>query len=252
MEYKSKSQIARIKTEEWALSKLFCPICGNNFTESTNNTKVYDFSCSDCGQYFQLKSHNKKIGKKLIGSEYYSFINSLMKSTIPNFLLMQYQIENSEIVVQRVIFIPKTFITDEVIEKRKPLSITAKRAGWTGYNLLIYKIPTYGITEMVSNNQLKNKIAIQKETKRISDLYKLDKTRILWKIELLKIIDKLPDEFILTDVYKFSDSLKKVFPENNHIEDKIRQQLQLLRDSEIIEFIERGKYRKRNPTTSSS
>ena len=157
MEYKSKSQIARIKTEEWALKSLFCPICGKTFTESSNNTKVYDFSCVECEQFFQLKAHAKKIGKKLIGSEYYSFIKSLEESIIPNFLLMHYELEEGEIIVQRVIFIPKTFITPEVVEKRKPLSSTAKRAGWTGYNLLLDKIPTYGITEMLTSCKIKDK-----------------------------------------------------------------------------------------------
>ena len=251
MEYKSKSQIARIKTEEWALKSLFCPICGKTFTESSNNTKFYDFSCVECEQFFQLKAHAKKIGKKLIGSEYYSFIKSLEESIIPNFLLMHYELEEGEIIVQRVIFIPKTFITPEVVEKRKPLSSTAKRAGWTGYNLLLDKIPTYGITEMLTSCKIKDKTEILKETKRISDLYKLDKSKTQWKIELLRILDKLPNEFTLSDVYKFSHSLINIFPGNNHIEDKIRQQLQMLRDSEIIEFIERGKYRKRNPTPSS-
>ncbi len=33
-------------------------------------------------------------------------------------------------------------------------------------------------------------------------------------------------------------------PDNYHVEDKIRQQLQMLRDNEIIEFIGKGHYRK--------
>ena len=35
-------------------------------------------------------------------------------------------------------------------------------------------------------------------------------------------------------------------PDNHHIKDKIRQQLQMLRDNGIIEFIGRGHYRKNN------
>lgn len=33
-------------------------------------------------------------------------------------------------------------------------------------------------------------------------------------------------------------------PENNHIKDKIRQQLQFLRDEGLVEFTTRGNYKK--------
>jgi len=37
--------------------------------------------------------------------------------------------------------------------------------------------------------------------------------------------------------------LAKLHPKNKHIPDKIRQQLQVLRDHGIIEFLGRGEYR---------
>jgi type II restriction enzyme len=40
--------------------------------------------------------------------------------------------------------VPKYFFVSEIIEKRKPLSITARRAGWTGSNILFSKIPNSG------------------------------------------------------------------------------------------------------------
>ena len=50
-------------------------------------------------------------------------------------------------------------------------------------------------------------------------------------------------EFILADVYKFESELRKIHPENKHIKDKIRQQLQVLRDKGYLEFTNRGNYR---------
>jgi type II restriction enzyme len=50
-------------------------------------------------------------------------------------------------------------------------------------------------------------------------------------------------EFSLDEVYIFVDMLSKKHPENKHIKDKIRQQLQILRDKGYLEFIERGKYK---------
>ncbi|WP_314885952.1 hypothetical protein [Psychrobacter immobilis] len=48
--------------------------------------------------------------------------------------------------------------------------------------------------------------------------------------------------FSLNQVYAFAELLKIKHPENNHINDKIRQQLQMLRDRGIIEFTGRGRY----------
>lgn len=49
--------------------------------------------------------------------------------------------------------------------------------------------------------------------------------------------------FSLSDIYKYVPEFKKVYPENNHIEDKIRQILQKLRDKGLVRFIgNKGKY----------
>ncbi|MGP5493636.1 hypothetical protein ACTXNC_02935 [Psychrobacter celer] len=52
------------------------------------------------------------------------------------------------------------------------------------------------------------------------------------------------DKFSLQQVYAFADELQRKYPDNNHVKDKIRQQLQVLRDKAIIEFVGRGQYRK--------
>lgn len=61
---------------------------------------------------------------------------------------------------------------------------------------------------------------------------------------MLNLIRKLPeDSFKLSDVYKFEDQLKLIFPGNNNVKPKIRQQLQVLRDAGILTFLGGGKYR---------
>jgi len=45
-------------------------------------------------------------------------------------------------------------------------------------------------------------------------------------------------------MYAFENELKVKHPENNFVKDKIRQQLQNLRDKGFIEFITPGHYRK--------
>ena len=56
--------------------------------------------------------------------------------------------------------------------------------------------------------------------------------------------DVKSEAFTLKDMYSFTPRLQKLHPDNNNIEAKIRQQLQLLRDKGFLEFVERGVYRK--------
>jgi len=66
-----------------------------------------------------------------------------------------------------------------------------------------------------------------------------------WKAEIFKYANSLPsDIFNLDDINRFIPQLKRKYPNNNHISDKIRQQLQILRDTGLIEFLGNGKYRK--------
>ena len=58
-------------------------------------------------------------------------------------------------------------------------------------------------------------------------------------------IDFIPKEtFTLDEVYQFEDKLKLKYSNNNFIKEKIRQQLQYLRDQGFVEFVARGTYRK--------
>lgn len=66
-----------------------------------------------------------------------------------------------------------------------------------------------------------------------------------WKLEVLKCAQSINSkEFTLNEINKYEPYLKEKYPNNNHITDKIRQQLQYLRDFGLIEFLGNGKYRK--------
>ena len=68
-----------------------------------------------------------------------------------------------------------------------------------------------------------------------------------WILDVMNCVDSIQKkEFTLDDIYQFEERLKLKYPNNNFIKDKIRQQLQILRDKNIIEFVGRGKYKKVN------
>ena len=60
----------------------------------------------------------------------------------------------------------------------------------------------------------------------------------------MKAVERIGrSKFSLDDVYAFEQHLSALYPENNNVRPKIRQQLQVLRDNGFLEFTGRGQYR---------
>ena len=67
-----------------------------------------------------------------------------------------------------------------------------------------------------------------------------------WLIEVMKCIEETGRvEFEIADIYQFEERMRRLYPGNLHVREKMRQQLQLLRDKGFIEFLGRGRYRRR-------
>ena len=65
-----------------------------------------------------------------------------------------------------------------------------------------------------------------------------------WKSAVDEVLRQLPREFNLEDVRRFNKTLSALFPRNYHIDAKVRQTLQILRDRGQLEFLGGGHYRK--------
>jgi predicted Rdx family selenoprotein len=67
-----------------------------------------------------------------------------------------------------------------------------------------------------------------------------------WKKAVFLCLNKIESKVFTADaVYAFENELRQEFPENNNIKDKIRQQLQYLRDLGLVEFLDnKGNYKK--------
>ena len=69
--YSSPTQIARVVTEHWAETNLFCPACTlNNVDPLQANTRVRDYRCPSCAAHYQLKSQKSAFGKAVTNSAY--------------------------------------------------------------------------------------------------------------------------------------------------------------------------------------
>ena len=240
--YKSSSQIARVITERWVEKNSFCPCCGNiKLEQFENNQPVADFYCTDCEAEFELKSKKDSFASKIVNGAYEMMIKRINSDNNPHFLFLNYSSDSFQ--VQNFLSVPNHYFTNDIIEKRKPLSKNAKRAGWTGCNILLQNIPSSGKIYLVKNQKIENRNKVLENWSRTSFLAEQRIEKRGWTIQLMKIIELIrTNEFELKDVYLFENSLKKRFPQNRFVKDKIRQQLQILRDKGIIKFLGNGRY----------
>src|SRR2546426_5540471 len=240
--YKSNSQIARVVTEEWGARNLYCPACDSNkVVQSPANTRAIDFICPGCQQPYQLKSSRDWSENRVVDAGYAAMIAAIRSESTPNLFVLQYS--PSSWLVQNILLVPYFFITESAIEKRRPLSESARRKGWVGCNILLREIPPDGKLRMVSNGIASAKEEIRNQFQRIRPLADMKVDLRGWTLDVLKAIRKLNKaEFSLSDVYQFEAELAAMHPGNRNVRPKIRQQLQVLRDLGFLHFTHRGHY----------
>ena len=241
--YKSPSQKIRILSEDWVSREGYCPSCGRSIVRMQNNRPVLDFYCTYCLENFELKSKKDKMATKIVDGAYKTMLDRLGSDTNPSLFLLNYQPQTWEIM--NFVVIPKHFFIDDMIERRKPLKPTARRAGWVGCNILLDRVPQAGRIFIVRNKTVIPRKKVQEAWNQTLFLRKETPEMKGWILLTLKCIDAIQKpEFRLDEMYAFEENLKQEYPNNHHIKDKIRQQLQYLRDFGYLEFLGQGKYRK--------
>lgn len=244
--FTSGSQQARVWTERWIADWMFCPNCGaSKLSQFPANSPVADFYCSACADEFEVKSKNgKSFGRSVADGAYDTKIVRLTSKTNPNLLLLGY--DRAARAVQNVCIVPKHFFVPDIIQKRKPLAPTARRAGWVGSNILLSLVPDSGRIFILRNGVEEPRDEVLAKWRRTLFLRDESVEARGWLIEVMKAVDAIGrQEFELSDVYAFEGRLSAVYPGNNNVRPKIRQQLQVLRDSGYLEFLGRGRYRLR-------
>jgi type II restriction enzyme len=242
--YKNNSQIARVLTESWVQENIYCPNCGEiPLNGYKNNKPAADFYCVSCTEDFELKSKKGVFSPRIIDGAYSTMIERVASEKNPNFFFLTYNTKDWS--VNDFAIIPKYFFTTDIIEKRKPLSEYAKRAGWVGCHINLTKIPDIGKIFFIKNSSIFKKDTVLENWHKTVFLKNSTKESKGWTLDILNCIDRIKThEFKTDDVYKFETELALKHTNNNCIKEKIRQQLQILRDKGIIEFKSRGVYRK--------
>lgn len=243
--YTSKTQRNRVLTESWVAQSAYCVSCGNpGLVQHKANSPIADFSCHGCGADFELKSKvspSGEFGSRIVNGAYATMIQRIASSRNPHLMLLTH----FEDAVNNLVVIPKHFLVPDIIQKRKPLNAQAKRAGWVGCNIAIGHVPASGRIRIISNGTVLPQHSALRHFEQFRFLQNGDLVRRGWILELLAVLDQLPaDLFSLSDVYQFESVFAKKYPDNKFIRPKLRQQLQVLRDRGVIEFLGQGRYRK--------
>ena len=242
-EYTSNSQKIRVLSEDWVARNIYCPICGNpHICNLSNNMPVADLQCDNCGEIFELKSKKGNMGKKISDGAYATMIERINSNTNPDLFVMSY---SPDYQVTNLLLVPKFFFVESIIEKRKPLADTARRAGWIGCNILFSDIPQQGRIKIIENQQVMDSERVIENYAQIKKLQTNNLESRGWLMDVLNCVNTIDSiEFSLHDVYAFVEVLQNKHINNHNIEAKIRQQLQILRDKGFIVFTTRGYYRK--------
>ena len=241
--YKSAAQKTRVLSEAWVTQNVFCPCCGNpHISKLENNLPVADMQCSNCGEIFELKSKKGSIGKKIVDGAYDTMIERISSLTNPDLFILQY---TTDYAVTDLTLIPKFFFIPGIVEKRNPLKATARRAGWTGCNILYSNIPEQGKISIIKNSTFIDKFAVVDRYAKVKKIQTNNIESRGWLFDVLNCVNSIRSElFTLKEMYGFVTILQKLHSGNNNVEAKIRQQLQVLRDKGFIEFVKPGIYRK--------
>jgi len=240
--YKSLSQKAKILTESWVNDQIYCPNCGHlDIDKYANNKPVADFFCSNCREDYELKSKKDSMGNKIIDGAYGTMIERLKSSNNPNFFFLNYDLGSYK--VQNFTVIPKHFFVSEIIVKRN--KGIKDRPEYIMCSIDLKLIPQSGKIFYIKNGFEESKEKVLESWKKTLFLREEKETNAKgWLLDVMMCVEKLNKKvFTLNEVYAFENLLSKKHPDNRYIKDKIRQQLQVLRDKGYLEFTSRGNYR---------
>jgi len=243
--YKSKSRLAGLASEIWGQENLYCPNCDSpHIQETPTNTPAIDYECPRCRALFQLKAKASAFAGRIVDAGYSKMIRAIKENRTPNIFALHY--DPTSWTVANIFLVPHFAYSLSAIEKRKPLGPLARRAGWVGCNILLHAIPPDARIAIVRAGKPAPPAEVRREYARLKPLATLDAKRRGWTLDVLNGIHSLGKKgFNLEDAYTLEAHLSRLHPANRNVQPKIRQQLQVLRDLGLLEFLGKGSYRLR-------
>lgn len=112
-----------------------------------------------------------------------------------------------------------------------------------GCNILLDRIPEDGKIAVVSDGVAVPERQVRHGFSRARKIALVPPPVRGWTLDVLTAIRKLEKtRFSLKELYQLQPYLERIHPRNRHVRAKMRQQLQVLRDSGLITFAGTGNY----------
>jgi len=162
----------------------------------------------------------------------------------PNLILLHYEPRIWKVL--NLLLIPRFAFSMSAVEKRKPTLPKGRHSPWVGCTIVLTNIPPSARISLIEHGRARDPGLVRKEYFRLKPIAEVNTKLRGWTLDVLNLVQSLKTkEFHLSDAYAFEGNLARLHPGNRHVRDKIRQQLQLLRDMHLLEFLDRGSYRLR-------
>ncbi len=191
-----------------------------------------------------MKGQSRPLAGRITDAAYQVMVGLIHAGKTPNLFALHY--DRQTWTARNLILIPRFVFTESAIEKRPPLSDTARRHGHVLCNIVLANLPQDTRIPLIVEGQVREAKTARKLYNRLRPLQRIKVEARGWTLDVLNAVQKLgKSEFSLDEVYGFADELRELHPRNRHVDDKIRQQLQRLRDLGFLEFVGPGHYRLR-------
>lgn len=241
---KSPRQIARFVTEAWMARHGFCLNCSADHLPATpNNSPVADFRCDVCGEEYELKAKRGRLGRSIPDGAYATMTARLAAANNPSLFAMSYN--HAAARVTDLILVPSHFFTTDIIEPKNETWPKGRSAPWRGCNILIGHVPASGRIGLIRDGMATPKADVRSAWSATRFLRDEGLKARGWLLAVMGAVEAVGrPEFTLAEVYAQEARLSALYPGNNNVRPKIRQQLQVLRDRGWLAFNGRGTYRR--------
>jgi type II restriction enzyme len=204
--------------------------------------KASDYKCPICGFWYQLKSKKSPVGNSVRDGAYHAMMEAITEDRAPSYFFLHYDYETWN--VRNLLLVPHFAFPPSAIIKCPPLAPTARRAGWVGCNFDLRRIPVEARITVVANSQVTPAKEMREKFQKIKPLKEISADNRGWMLAVLNIVRRLgKTEFTNQDVYTYERDLEQLHPDNRHIRDKIRQQLQNLAKAGFLIHAGKNDYR---------
>jgi type II restriction enzyme len=241
--YKSGSQKSGNVSETWGADNFYCPNCSSPKLEQLKaGTKASDYKCPSCDFWYQLKSKQSPIGNTIADGDYATMMDAIQSDRAPSYFFLHYDLATWT--VRNLLLVPHFAFPPSAIIKRNPTQPKGRSKPWIGCNYDLRRIPVDARIAVITEKEIVPAKEVREKFKKVKPLKEISVKERGWTLDVLNGVRNLgKNEFTNADAYTLTKQLEKLHPDNRHVRDKIRQQLQVLRDAKLLIHVSSGVWR---------